>query len=176
MRNHLPAPMPYFSETSTFMVTVGTSGRQPIFSQPDRLNLVNSYLLHTADAYGWRLQAWAVMPNHYHFVALGPVSPANLRTMLVYLHSAVARDLNKMDGVSLRRVWDQITDRRLTNQHSYYAMIKYVNQNPARHGLVEQASQYQWSSAEWFEQHASPELQRMVELVDIGYLRVPDDF
>jgi len=52
------------------MVTAGTYYKAPFFRGADRLKYLCGMLLEFAEKYAWQLQAWAVFPNHYHFVAL----------------------------------------------------------------------------------------------------------
>ncbi len=61
-------------------------------------------LLTIADRHGRRLEAWAVFPNHYHFIAASPSDPASLKSFLRELHSRTAIALNRKDCPS-RKVW-----------------------------------------------------------------------
>ncbi|MBM4040486.1 MAG: hypothetical protein FJ290_18420 [Planctomycetes bacterium] len=54
------------------MVTAGTYLRRRLLHNAQRLQLVHDALLATAAEFGWELQAWAVLANHYHFLALSP--------------------------------------------------------------------------------------------------------
>jgi putative transposase len=42
-------------------------------------------------------------------------------------------------------------DRNLNSESAVLASIDYIHANPVRRGLVEQARQWKWSSARWFE-------------------------
>lgn len=66
------SPVHRIHEAGTYMFTAGTYLKQSVFRGPDRLGYLCETLLHLAADYGWQLQAWAVFPNHYHFVALSP--------------------------------------------------------------------------------------------------------
>ena len=75
-----------------YMVTAGTLHKRPIFDGDDRLHLLQDALFEVTRAYGWRLQAWSVFSNHYHFVAQSPQDAVTLRPMIQRLHSQTARD------------------------------------------------------------------------------------
>ena len=60
------------------MVTASTYQKQHILRGDSRLAMLQSKIFEHAEALGWRLQAWAVFSNHYHFVALAPEAPASL--------------------------------------------------------------------------------------------------
>lgn len=92
------------------------------------------------------------------------------------IHSESARSLNRLDGNEGRQVWFQYWDTRLTFQKSYLARIRYVYENPVHHGVVKVASHYRWSSAAWFERHASRAFLRTVQSFKIDALNLLDDY
>jgi putative transposase len=50
------------------MVTAATLEKQRLFDNAAKLDLLERELLKLAKHYEWALEAWAVFPNHYHFV------------------------------------------------------------------------------------------------------------
>jgi putative transposase len=133
--------------------------------------------LHAAaEEFGWLLEAWAVMSNHYHFVARSPDDPGTLQRMLGKLHTLTAKEVNALDAAPGRKVWHQYWDTRLTYERSYLARLNYVHQNPVHHRLVTHATAYQWCSAAQFEAEAPVAFQRTVAAMPIDKLKVVDDF
>ena len=133
-------------------------------------------LLSLAKKYQWQLEAWAVFPNHYHFVARRNGESASLKRLLTHLHADSARELNRVDGQTGRTVWFNFWDTKLTNQRSYLARLNYVHQNPVKHGLVAKANQYRWCSAAWFERTASPAMVKTIYSFKTDRLKIHDDF
>jgi putative transposase len=176
MREWAHAPVHRLHEQGTFMVTAGTLHKKHYLSTPERVELVHDTLLMLADEFEWQLQAWSVLANHYHFVALSPEDPKTLVKMLTELHSRTATELNRMDNTPGRRVWYQYWESKITYQKSYLARLKYVHANAVRHGLVKEATQYRCCSAWWFQSNASNAFQRTVESFGIDRLNVLDDF
>jgi putative transposase len=158
------------------MVTAGIYEKRHLLNCPARLDLVLSLLFGCAIEFGWQLQAWAVMSNHYHFVALSPVNPENLRLMLGKLHGAIARKLNAADGTAGRKIFYQYWDTHITFQRSYLARLNYVHQNPVHHGVVRKASEYRWCSAAWFERSARAAFVKSVYRFKTNRVNVEDDF
>jgi putative transposase len=158
------------------MVTAGTYRRQKFFSTRERLDVLQACLFEQAEKHGWKLQAWAIMANHYHLVAVGDEGAADLGAVVRKLHSLTAREVNRMDGIPARKVWFQYWDTHLTFEKSYYARLNYVNTNAVKHGLVRDAAEYAWCSAAWFEQNAEPTFCKMVTGFKCDQLRIPDDF
>jgi putative transposase len=129
--------------------------------------------------FSWDLEAWAVFSNHYHFVAKSPrdsEDASTLSRMLGVLHARTAAWINRLDGQPRRKVWHNFWDTKLTYQKSYLARLNYVHQNAVKHGLVPVANQYQWCSARWFEQIASPAMVRSIYRFKIDQLSIRDNF
>jgi putative transposase len=158
------------------MVTAGTRHRRLVFDTPLKRDLLEHLLLSHAKHFGWQLEAWAVLANHYHFVARDTSGAASLRTFVTKFHSESSRQLNRIDRVAGRTVWYQFWDTRLTYQRAYLARLNYVHQNPVRHGCVQVANQYPWCSAAWFERTASPAQVNTIYRINIDRVNVEDDF
>jgi putative transposase len=170
------APVHRLGEQGAYMVTAGTYLKRPLLHNPGRLDLAVNLLFQCAHEFDWLLQAWAVMSNHYHFVAMSPNAPGNLSAMLGKLHGAVARQLNSEDGAPGRKVMYQYWDSHITFERSYLARLNYVHQNPVHHGIVQRASEYCWCSAAWFERNANPAFVKTVYGFKTDQIRIKDDF
>ena len=92
------------------------------------------------------------------------------------LHANTARTLNRMENAEGRQVWYQYRDTRITFDKSYFARLRYVQQNPVKHGLAKNAENYKWCSAAWFKRTAPLALLQTVENFPIDKLRIEDDF
>jgi len=170
------APVHRLSEFGAYIVTAGTLHKQRIFDSPAKLDLLERLLLSLAKECHWQLEAWAILSNHYHFVARGAPDSIPMKDFLRELHSRSARSINDSDDAKARTVWHNCWDTRLTFQHSYLARLNYVHQNPVRHGLVALANQYRWCSAAWFERIASPAQVKTIYSMKIDKVNVRDDF
>ncbi|HVR41398.1 MAG TPA: transposase [Thermoanaerobaculia bacterium] len=169
------APRHWTVSPGTFMVTGATLHKHPFFDTPSKLDLVLDLLLMFADRYRWSLEAWAILSNHYHFVARSP-EENSLRELIRDFHSAVGRQLNRAEGIVGRQVLYQFWDTALTFERSYLARLKYVHWNPVHHGLVEDATLYKWCSAAWFERETSAAFVKTVYGLRIDRINVIDDF
>jgi hypothetical protein len=65
------APVHRLSEHGIYIVTAGTLHKERLLNSPAKLDLVERRLLSLSKQHNWQLEAWAVMINHYHFVARG---------------------------------------------------------------------------------------------------------
>jgi putative transposase len=157
------------------MVTAGTYQKVAFFDSAERLNYLATALAELARQYGWRLHAWAIFPNHYHFVG-DSQEPATLKRLVQYLHSVSAKFVNRLDAAAGRTVWFQYWDTRLTYQKSIAARLNYVHRNAVKHGLVAHAEDYPWCSAGWFRQNAPRSLFNTITSFPDDGLAIPDEY
>ncbi|HEV8051294.1 MAG TPA: transposase [Parachlamydiaceae bacterium] len=176
MKSWPHAPCHLINEAGTYMVTGATLKKEKFFTQEHELDLINDTLLELAEHYNWRLEAWAIFSNHYHFIAHTSNSPTLLEKFMKHLHANTARKLNNSQGKSGRSVWYQYWDTKLTFNESYMARLNYVMQNPVRHGLVEEPKDYRWCSAAWFERTEKNSYYNTVRSMKIDSVNVYDDF
>jgi len=172
--HHSPAHL--LVERGAYMVTAGTYMKEHFFAGNERLRFLHDALLDTAAELGWGLQAWAVFPNHYHFVGVSPEKPDTLRVFIKILHGRTSREINKRDNTTGRQVWHQYWDTRLSYERSYYARLHYVHANAVHHGLVKNPALYPWCSAARFESEAPPAFQKMIYSFPIDKINVADVF
>lgn len=170
------APVHIFNHIGTYIVTGATYEKQLFFKADQELDLLQNLLFELADKYKWRLEAWAIFSNHYHFIAQSPEDPASLRKLMKHFHGAAAKNLNDLHKTPGRKVMHQYWDTRITHQNSYLARLNYVMQNPVRHKLVDEASQYKWCSVNWFKNNANPSYRKTVLNFKVDEVNVIDDF
>jgi len=170
------APSHLKQGVGTYFVTASTVDKLRLFNSDEKLEMLHDTLLRSAVEFGWQLQAWAVLQNHYHFIAHSPEQPGTLSRLIRSLHGATSRELNKIDGQEGRKVWHNYWDTPLTYRSSYLARLNYVHNNPVKHRLVEVATHYKWCSASWFKQNADPVFFETVSQIKTDRLNVPDNF
>jgi putative transposase len=173
------APTHQLSDLGTYFVTACTYLKAHHFHTPQRLDVLHRELLSVTTDFSWGLEAWAVFSNHYHFVAHSRANSENassLSHLLRVLHARTAAWVNRLDQQPDRKVWHNFWETKLTYQKSYLARLNYVHQNAVKHRLVPVANRYQWCSARWFEEIASPAMVRSIYRFKIDKLSVRDDF
>jgi putative transposase len=170
------APTHRLAGAGVFMVTAGTYKKEHLFRDGPLLGMLHRALLTIAAQHGWRLEAWSVFPNHYHFIAHSPPKAGTLVPFLRELHSRTAVAVNEHDATPGRKVWHNYWDSRLTHERSYLARLHYVHQNALKHGLVPVANQYRYCSAAWFERIATPAQVKTIYSLKTDRVNVRDDF
>ncbi len=159
------------------MVTAGTYRKVHLFKDGPRLRMLHDALLSISRKHSWQLEAWAVFPNHYHFIAHSPCDNADsLPDILRELHARTARWINRHDRAEGRQVWHNYRETRLTYERAYLARLNYVHHNAVHHALVPVANQYPWCSARWFEKVATPAQVRTIYEMKTNRINVIDDW
>ena len=93
------------------------------------------------------LHAFAVMPNHIH-ILVTPCVP--LPQLTKALKGYTARRANQILALTGNPLWQEESYDRLVRDAAEGERIRsYIEQNPARAGLVREAGDYRWSSAGW---------------------------
>jgi len=167
------SPLHRLGGAGAYMVTGATYLKKPLLRGEYRLTFVRDLLFRLADKLGWQLQAWAVLPNHYHFVAISEESE-NLSTLINRLHARTSDVINELDETPGRQSLYQFWDSHITYERSYLARLHYVHENPVHHGLVKDARQYPWCSAAWFERTADAAFYKTVKSFPIDKVKVMD--
>ena len=169
------APLHRFVPGAVHMITGATFEKQRLFHDAKRLDLfLDTLMTHFLEA-GWIFHAWACLSNHYHVLAAAP-EQGDLSNFLRTFHSQLGLALNNMEAISKRQVMYQFWDRAITHESSYYARLKYVMNNPVHHGLVKNARQYRWCSADWFHRNNASSFRRRVMSYGTDRINEPDDF
>lgn len=135
------APPHRLSEAGVYFLTARTRDKQHLLADDDMKDWFEAKLFELCAEFGWRLEAWYVLSNHYHLVA----------------HSLTTKELNRRENKPGRtRLWQNFRETHLTFQRSYLARLNYVHQNAAHHGLVKVGSDWKWCSAKKFKESVTP--------------------
>jgi putative transposase len=174
------APSHRWTPGAAYIVTGATIDKQHFLKSPEHLSTFRNLLFEQAELRGWSLQAWAILINHYHFVALAPDESANkkaaITTFIRALHSKGSIAINKLDGVCGRKVFYQYWDTELIYAESYFSRLHYVHANPEKHGVSKRAEDYPWCSMAWFKTTADRAFCKSVLSFKTDTVKMFDDF
>jgi len=134
-----------FEEEGIYHILNRGNGRGVVFSQPGDYQSFMDLLRESKQSFGIDLYAYCLMPNHFHFVAKCPGSELFSRWMQ-WLTTAHARRYHKYYGGS-GHVWQGRFKSFLIHCDDYLiSVLRYVEANPLRAGLVEFPEAWRWSS------------------------------
>ncbi len=118
--------------------------------------------------FAFQIWAYVLMPEHVHLLVFPGENPEKMSAFLQAVKEPVARkeiaflkanapdrlaQITVREGKRVRhRFWQPGGgyDRNVTDSDTLRAMIEYIHANPVRRGLVEQAVDWEWSSARWY--------------------------
>ena len=172
LRKYFPHRPPHrYSLKGTYFITVATyapmasQARPHHFSTPERLSTLQTQMIEVTRKHNWTLKAWAIVSNHYHLIMENLDQPNTLPIVMQKIQGVSSRYVNQLDNTLGRKVWYQYWDTLISYRNSYFTRLKYIMENPVKHGLVQTAKDYRWCSAWWFEQFASKEYRKLL----LGY-------
>lgn len=112
------------------------------------------------------LCAYCLMPDHWHAIIL-PQEGGSISDTLTRVKILAQRQISKARG-SREGVWrSRFYDHILRTRREFDETLDYTHQNPVRKGLVENATDWPWSSAGWYAGGAGP--------IPIDEVRLPLD-
>ncbi|MEO5922728.1 MAG: transposase [Bryobacteraceae bacterium] len=122
----------------------GNARRDVFYTTPDRmvyLHLLREYSKH----YGVRILGYCLMTNHVHLVAI-PTRSDSLAKAMREVHGRYARYRNTLDRQS-GHLWQNRYFSCAVEERALGSVMRYVELNPVRAGIVASAADYVWSSA-----------------------------
>ena len=135
-------PTRLISPPGTYFVTFSTWQRRRMF-------VVDSYArLFLQTLYGYRrqgrfrLHAFVLMPDHVHLL-LTPAGDVTLERALLLIKGGYSHTVG-----GRAEIWQRgFTDHRIRDARDFGVHCEYVHNNPVERRLVENASDYRYSSA-----------------------------
>ncbi len=128
-----------------YLITAACYEHHHIFSEPDALSELTNDILGAFMTAELPCSAWVFLPNHYH-VLLYTQNLTMVSEVLRLAHSRIATNINSRQHQKGRRVWCRFSDRLIRNEKHYWATVNYIHYNPVKHGYVERAENWAWSS------------------------------
>ncbi len=98
--------------------------------------------------HGFRIHAYALMPNHHHLLLATPL--AELSRGMKLLHTAYARYFNDRHEHVGHLFQGRFKSLLVDRQNYGTALVRYIERNPIQAGLADQPWDYPWSSCRSF--------------------------
>ena len=122
----------------------GNRRQEVFFTDADRLQYL-SHLKDYSERYGLNVLAYCLMTNHVHLVAI-PLKPDSLALTLRTVHMRHSQMINAEFGWSGHLWQGRYFSCALDDPH-LWAAVRYVERNPVRARIIDNAGNYPWSSA-----------------------------
>lgn len=112
-------------------------------SDDDRISYL-SFVADECNRHGVDVLAWCLMTNHVHFIVV-PKAEQSLARAFGEAHRRYTRMKNFAEGVRGYLFQGRFSSSVLDQNH-LLAAVRYVELNPVRAGMAQQAGEYAWSS------------------------------
>lgn len=142
----------------TFFITIVTFNRIPIFVNPIARDLLHNAWEVVTRRLPFTTDAICLLPDHIHALLTLPEDDADFsmrireikrlftKNYLVEIGSATTRNQSRMDK-NEATVWQRrFYEHTIRDEQDVHTHIDYIHFNPVKHGLVNQVSDWQWSS------------------------------
>jgi putative transposase len=137
------------SSDEYLFVSLCTRHREPLLKGEDAKRLFLEKLAHTKKLFHLVIAAYVVLDDHVHLLFTSP--PGNECSAIVNsLRAAFQRELRKGGapaGDTQTQVWEHgFKMRTLVSKEALRDHMDFIHYDPVRHGVVERAADYRWSS------------------------------
>lgn len=121
------------------------NNRQTVFFGPDDFRAFLHVLAQTKERYPFRLFGYCLISNHFHLL-LRPEPGQVISRILQSLTVAHTWHYHK-DRASVGHVWQgRFRSPVVQDDNHSLVVLRYIEANPVRAGIVNDAGQYPWSS------------------------------
>ena len=111
-----------------------------------RMDDFSEALLTAVGEFCERIDAWVVLPNHYHILALTAAIPELLSSM-GRLHGRTSHAWNGEENTRGRKVWFNSVERPIRSDRHHIVAMQYIHHNPVKHRYADKWTEWKWSSA-----------------------------
>jgi putative transposase len=132
-------------------------GRRTLFDKPDDFLAFERVIQETLRVRRMRICALCLMPNHWHFV-LWPESDGDLPAFMQQLtNTHVKRWKEHRHETGYGHLYQgRYKAFPVESDDYFYQVVRYVERNPLRAGLVERAEAWPWSSLGYLFREGAP--------------------
>ena len=163
------------NDNPAYYFTIVAKDRLPVFRTDKIKAVVCAAIAEAKLSGGFALYAYVIMPDHIHLITDNFLKPSNT---LRYLNGIVSRrtiDYLKKNnfqsslekprrketaGKHIYSLWEHHNNTMLvTSEKMSMQKVNYINQNPVRANMCDQAEDFRWSSARfWLHKLSGDEL------------------
>jgi putative transposase len=134
------------SDDAVYFLTMATKWRKPWFRQESELAIVMQTMDRIKARFNLDYEAWVTLPDHIHWL----VSPnkADYSKVVFAFKRGIGAELKKTgklhDG---ERIWQsRFWEHTILDDEDFQRCVEYIHYNPVKHGLVDTAIDWVYSS------------------------------
>ena len=140
--------MQHYSGQYYHVYNRGTN-RQPIFANKENYHFLLRRVKQFLPLYSIRIIAYALMPNHYHFL-IGVDKDGELSPFFQRLFNSYSQAFNQQENRTGTLFEGRAKSIHIDETDYVYALVRYIHLNPVVAGLVNLPEDWQFSNyLEW---------------------------
>ncbi len=140
---HITHPCHLYIDDAPYFITAATYQHQKLLDDELKSQL-EKIIQKTFKEYGWKLDAWVILDNHYHLLCQSKHGK-DLTRIMAKVHNLSAQLIKAKTGVTTK-IWSNYWDYCPRNAEEYTTRLCYLLNNPYKHGYVDDLKDWQWSS------------------------------
>lgn len=145
------------------------NGKAEVFHKPEDYQRFTEMIRESCERLPMRVVGWCLMPNHFHLM-LWPFEDGDLSRWMQWLMTSHVRRYHQ-HYQSSGHIWQgRFKAFPIQGDMHYLTVLRYVERNPVRAGLVGRAEEWRWSSLHSFGSHPT------VRLLVPGPVSRPEDW
>ena len=141
-----------------YFFTVVSEGRRPILTQPDIRTALRQAIIAVRQNYPFEISAWVLLPDHLHTIWQLPPNDADYSLRWNQIKRRVThaceRAYHEPALLNKRRrakrygtIWQhRFWEHAIRDENDFNSHMNYLHYNPVKHGLVQSACDWPWSS------------------------------
>ena len=140
----------YYLPNSIVFITCVTAKRNPLFNSNENIALFLDTVENVRKIHPFKLLAWVILPDHFHWLISLNDSNANFSTIIGSLKGNFTYQYKQLNHIThplilwQRRFWDHI----IRNENDLAIHLDYIHWNPVKHQLVADPLLWKYSSLE----------------------------
>jgi putative transposase len=166
----MPRKLRLVYENAIYHVINRGNYRSNVFTSEGAAQAFEKVMFEAVKRYGWKLQAYVVMRNHFHLAITTPTP--NLVAGMQWLQSTYAARFNRFRGAQGHLFQGRYKAQVVEPGESLARVVNYIHLNPVRAKLVEptQVAIFRWSSLRRFvkPEYRRPEMEAASWLLTMG--------
>ena len=163
-------PLHHFKCEGVYMITSSTYKKEHLINTNARLDFLLNLIFQISKELNWELLAWAILINHYHIMIHTKEKENNIKNFIHRIHSKSAYQWNKEDNTKSRKVWFNYWESIITYEKSYYARLKYINDNPTLHNITDESLNYKWCSKRLYFENTPRSFYNTIDMFKVDQL------
>jgi putative transposase len=170
-------PPHLFRPKGKYFITGATYLRKRHILSIESKQATTGYLFKSFLRFGWRIEDWVLLDNHYHVLAEAPDQAVTLSKAINHFHKFSALWIKRHLGTRNdgERIWYNYYDTCITYERSYFTRINYIWFNPVKHGYVLDPADYRFGSYYYRKQNGES-LEENIVAYPWDKVEIKDDF